>query len=80
MYADRYGPMLTRLRADHVGQTASYYFDIEFNETLQRHRRRPRPPKEAEMASWYRPCDLLPGMTEDNITAAMSLTISSPVS
>ena len=37
MYADRYGPMLTRLRADHAGHTASYYFDIEFSETVKRH-------------------------------------------
>lgn len=75
MYADRYGPMLTRLRADHVGQTASYYFDIEFNQTLQRHATKTQAAEygEAEMASWYRPCDLLPGMTEEIITAAMSV-------
>lgn len=75
MYADRYGSMLTRLRADHVGQTASYYFDIEFSETVQRHATKTKAAEygESEMASWYRPHDLLPGMAEEVITASMSL-------
>jgi hypothetical protein len=75
MYADRYGPMLTRLHADHVGYTASYYFDIEFSETVERHATKAKAAEygEAEMASWYRPRDLLPGMAEEIITASMSL-------
>ncbi|MGH3400914.1 MAG: kinase [Streptosporangiaceae bacterium] len=75
MYADRYGPMLTQLRADHAGQTDSYYFDIEFSETVERHATKAQAAEygEAEMASWYRPCDLLPGMAEEIITASMSL-------
>lgn len=75
LYADRYGPMLTRLRANHVGQTVSYYFDIEFNETVERHATKTQAAEygQAEMASWYRSCDLLPGMAEEIITAGMSV-------
>ena len=75
MYADRYGAMLTQLRADHVGQTASYYFDIEFNETVERHATKTQAAEygEAEMASWYHPYDLLPGMAEEIITESTSV-------
>jgi chloramphenicol 3-O-phosphotransferase len=38
---DRYGDMLSGLRADHRGQTHYYYLDVPFDETLARHATKP---------------------------------------
>jgi hypothetical protein len=43
LYADRYGDMLGRLRADHRGPTHHYYLDVPFDETLARHATKPQP-------------------------------------
>ncbi|MGW0450875.1 phosphotransferase-like protein [Streptosporangium sandarakinum] len=75
LYADRYGPMLHALRADHRGPTHSYYLDITFGETLRRHATKPLALKygETEMRRWYRQRDLLPDGCETIIGEDSSL-------
>ncbi|GAA3164091.1 kinase [Planomonospora alba] len=69
LYADRYGPMLTALGADHRGMSRYYYFDVPFAETLRRHATKPAVGAygEEEMRRWYRPRDLLDGGREEII-------------
>ncbi|MFF9526261.1 AAA family ATPase [Streptomyces achromogenes] len=75
LYADRYGDMLTRLRADHRGPTHSYYLDVPLNETLARHATKPIADEvdETRLRDWYRPLDLLPGGIETVIGADSAL-------
>ncbi|MFD9389368.1 kinase [Streptomyces sp. NPDC060000] len=76
LYADRYGPMLERLRANHRGPTYGYYLQVPFAETLVRHATKPIAHEvgEADLRSWYRDLDLLPGGVETVIGADSSLT------
>ncbi|MET9255485.1 kinase [Streptomyces sp. NPDC048182] len=71
LYADHYGDMLTRLRADHRGPTHGYYLHVPFAETLLRHATKPIADDvdEAQLRAWYRPRDLLPGGGETVIEA-----------
>ncbi|MEV7780835.1 kinase [Kitasatospora sp. NPDC088351] len=64
--AERYGPMLARLAADHRGRTFLYYLDVDFDETVRRHSTRPQAAEFSpeDMAGWYRPHDLVPGARE----------------
>ncbi|MEU7561858.1 AAA family ATPase [Streptomyces eurythermus] len=73
--ADRYGDMLTRLRADHRGPTHNYYLDVPFDETLARHATKPLADEvdERQLRDWYRPLDLLPGGIETVIGADSTL-------
>ncbi|NKZ00550.1 kinase [Nocardiopsis alborubida] len=66
LYADRYGPMLTRLVDDHAGVSRCYYLDVPFAVTLRRHASRPTAAEfgETQMRAWWRPRDLLPGGAE----------------
>ncbi|GAA2589653.1 kinase [Streptomyces roseoviolaceus] len=75
LYADRYGDMLARLRADHRGPTHGYYLDVPFAETLARHATKPIADEvgEAQLRDWHRPLDLLPGGTETVIGAGSAL-------
>lgn len=75
LYADRYGDMLARLRADHRGPTHSYYLDVPFDETLVRHATKPIADvvDETRLREWYRPRDLLPGGIETVIGADTTL-------
>ncbi|MFI8305063.1 AAA family ATPase [Streptomyces sp. NPDC085927] len=75
LYADRYGDMLTRLRADHRGPTHSYYLDVPFTETLARHATKPIADDvhETQLRDWYRERDLLPDGLETVIGAGSTL-------
>ncbi|MCX5424573.1 AAA family ATPase [Streptomyces sp. NBC_00078] len=75
LYADHYGDMLARLRADHRGVTSGYYLDVPLEETFARHATKPLANEvgEAELRSWYRPLDLLPGGAETVIDADSAL-------
>ncbi|MEV7425877.1 AAA family ATPase [Streptomyces sp. NPDC091212] len=75
LYADHYGAMLTRLRADHRGPTYAYYLDVPLAETLVRHTTKPIADEvgETRLRDWYRPSDLLPGGIETVIGADSSL-------
>jgi len=59
--AGRYGTMLQRPAVDHAGTTRHYYFDIPFQDTLDRHTTRPLAAEVTpeQMRAWYRPRDLL---------------------
>jgi hypothetical protein len=69
LYAAHYGGMLDALRTDHHGRTWFYYLDIPFEETLRRHAGKPQAGEygHAEMSSWYREHDVLPGGYEQII-------------
>ncbi|WP_411111632.1 kinase [Streptomyces sp. c-19] len=71
LYADHYGEMLARLRADHNGPTHGYYLDVPFEETVARHATKPIANDfgEPELRGWYRERDLLPGAVETVIGA-----------
>ncbi|MET9579230.1 MULTISPECIES: AAA family ATPase [Streptomyces] len=75
LYADRYGEMLTRLRADHRGPTHAYYLHVPFEQTLLRHATKPIAHEvgEAQLRDWYRELDLLPGGVETVIGADSTL-------
>lgn len=75
LYADHYGDMLHRLHGDHQGQSRFFYFDVSFEETLRRHATKPQAAEygEAEMRTWYRPRDVLPGVNECCILETTSL-------
>ncbi|MET8584665.1 AAA family ATPase [Streptomyces collinus] len=66
LYADRYGAMLARLRADHRGPTHCYYLDVPLEETVARHATKPIADDvdATRLRDWYRPRDLLPGGLE----------------
>jgi chloramphenicol 3-O-phosphotransferase len=74
--ASHYGDMLTALCADHRGATRLYYLHVPFEETLRRHATKPEATNygEAEMATWYRELDLLPGVAEQIVSAETSLS------
>jgi predicted kinase len=71
LYVAHYGAMLTRLRDDHVGLSLCYYLDVPFEETLRRHASKPNAHEygAAEMSSWWRERDLLPGGLDQVLTA-----------
>ncbi|MFJ5264855.1 AAA family ATPase [Streptomyces sp. NPDC088387] len=75
LYADHYGAVLTRLRADHRGPTHGYYLDVPFEETLLRHATKPiaEDVDETRLREWYRPRDLLPDGSETVIDAGSAL-------
>ncbi|KFG00786.1 AAA family ATPase [Streptomyces europaeiscabiei] len=75
LYADRYGDMLARLRADHRGPTHAYYLDVPLAETLARHATKPIADEvdETRLREWFRPRDLLPVGIETVIGADSAL-------
>ncbi len=76
--SDRYGDMVTALAEDHRGRSYFYYLDVPFEETLVRHASKPQASEygRAEMRTWYRELDLLPGGIEIVIPATSSLDAS----
>ncbi|MEV0492088.1 kinase [Streptomyces atratus] len=76
LYADHYGKMLARLRADHRSVTHGYYLHVPFEQTLARHATKPiaHEVSEPHLREWYRELDLLPGDIETVIEADSTLT------
>ena len=74
-YAAHCADMLTALREDHRGGSHFYYLDVPFEETIRRHATKPQASEygRAEMTSWYRDHDLLPGGIEQIIPATSTL-------
>jgi predicted kinase len=70
-----YGEMLAGLREDHRGMSCFYYIDVPFEETMRRHATKPQASEygRAEMRTWYRERDFLPGGFEQVIPAETSL-------
>ncbi|WP_425246303.1 kinase [Streptomyces sp. NEAU-NA10] len=75
LYADHYGDMLARLRADHRGVTHGYYLHVPFEQTLVRHATKPIAHEvgEADLRDRYRELDLLPGGVETVVGADSTL-------
>jgi hypothetical protein len=73
--AGRYGEMLRGLTHDHLGTTRHYYFDIPFDETVQRHAARAtaRDFAAERTLSWYRAHDLLTTVEQQVIDQTSSL-------
>jgi AAA domain len=69
-----YGDMLARLLGEHIGRSFCYYMDVPFEETVRRHATKPNAHEfgRAEMASWWRDRDLLPGGLEQVLPADLS--------
>lgn len=57
LYAENYGDMLFKLCQNHRGITRAYYYDLDFEETLRRHRTKTLASEvtEEQVRSWYRP-------------------------
>ena len=69
--AERYGEMLTGLRAEYTDRSSWWFLDVAFGETLKRHDTKPQAGEygEAAMRSWWLEQDFLPGRFEQVITA-----------
>lgn len=61
LYSPTYGAMLRRLIDDHAGVTGVYYFQLSFDETVERHATRPlaETVTPEQMREWYQARDLL---------------------
>lgn len=61
-----HGEMLTQLVRDHAGETACFYYDIPFDETVARHASKPQAAEYGAemMREWYRDRDLIPALNE----------------
>ncbi|MBS2540229.1 kinase [Catenulispora sp. NF23] len=66
MHTERYGAMLDALLADHAGAAYSYYFDIPFDVTVERHFTKPNHGDWSveDMRGWYAAGDVLAGGTD----------------
>src|SRR5712692_7214791 len=71
LYTAHYGDMLAALRDDHRSTSYFYYLDVPFEETLRRHATKPQASEygRAEMSTWYRERDFLPGGFEQVVPA-----------
>lgn len=75
LYVAHYGDMLAGLLADYPQRSHCFYFDVPFEQTLERHATKPIALEvgEAQLRDWYRPLDLLPGGVETMISASSAL-------
>ena len=75
LYSAHYGDILAALRDDHCGTSHFYYLDVPFEETIRRHATKAQASEygRAEMSTWYRERDFLPGGFEHVIPAATTL-------
>jgi len=73
--ASKYAAMLRCLVRDHVGSTATYLWDVPFEETVRRHASKPKADEfgAAEMREWYHPRPLVAGLDEAIIGPEASL-------
>lgn len=74
LHSESYGEMLTQLRKDHAGLTRCYYFELDLEDTLDRHRTKALAAEvsEAVVASWYRSADRVVGLEESVFDATVS--------
>lgn len=75
LHSESYGEMLTQLCHDHRGVTRCYRYDLEWDETLRRHRTKPNAGVVTQDAvrSWYRSTDPVPDLDETRFDATISL-------
>ncbi|MFE7406043.1 kinase [Isoptericola sp. NPDC057559] len=74
LHSESYGEMLARLRSEHRGVTRCYYYGLELEETLRRHRTKALTAEvsEADVASWYRDDDRVAALDEVVLDATVS--------
>lgn len=74
-HADRYTEMLQRLHQSFPDQSHFYYFNLSFEETVQRHATRPQAHEftPETMQTWYTPLDLLPFVEETLLLSHLTL-------
>ena len=74
-YSGIYGPMLSRLVADHRGISRCYRFDVPFAETLRRHATKPCAAEfgEPEMRRWWRDADPIDSLDEHSFGAELGV-------
>ncbi|MFE6969455.1 AAA family ATPase [Isoptericola sp. NPDC057653] len=74
LHSESYGEMLARLRSEHRGVTRCYYYALELEETLRRHRTKALAAEvsEADVASWYRDDDRVAALDEVVLDATVS--------
>ncbi|WP_406396852.1 kinase [Streptomyces uncialis] len=75
LHVGHYGDMLAGLLPDYPRRSHCSYFDVPFEQTLERHATKPIASEvgEAQLSEWYRPLDLLPGGVETIISATSIL-------
>ena len=75
LYADWYRPLFELARRLYGDRIHAWYFDLPFEETLQRHRTKPNRNEfgEKEMKSWWREKDFSDVLSEKSIPMEASL-------
>lgn len=74
-FGQSHAEMLTTLAQDHAGQTAAFYYDLSFDQTLERHACKPQANEYGAelMSNWYRERDLIPELHETLLASDLSL-------
>ena len=75
LFSQSHAEMLLKLVQDHAGESACFYYDLTFDQTLVRHETKPQAAEYgAEMMhDWYNERDLIPGLNEKIFDADISL-------
>lgn len=75
LFSQTHAEMLTNLVRDHAGQSACFYYDLSFEETVKRHASKPQSAEYGAdmMAEWYRERDLIPALDETILGPDVSL-------
>ena len=75
LHSESYGEMLAQLRKDHAGLTRCYCYELDLDETLERHRTKALAAEvsEADVASWYRSKDRVAALDESVFDATVSV-------
>ena len=75
LFSQSHGEMLTNLVRDHAGISACFYYDLSFDETVDRHATKPQSSEYGPeaMRSWYRQHDLIPALTETTLGRDITL-------
>jgi len=76
LHAVTYESLFSRIKELFTDNIFAYYFDISFEETLNRHSQKPNANEfgEAELQKWWRANDLLSNIDEKIITQDSSIT------
>ncbi|WP_141393729.1 hypothetical protein [Brachybacterium alimentarium] len=74
LHSESYGEILAQLRKDHAGLTRCYCYELDLDETLERHRTKALAAEvsEADVASWYRSADRVAALDESVFDATVS--------
>lgn len=75
LFSQSHAEMLQDLVRDHAGESACFYYDLSFDQTLARHESKPQAAEYGAemMRDWYNEGDLIPGLNEKIFDADISL-------